>query len=179
MSDGRDRARWNDPPCWWCSEKDWCRKDPPLPPCRRLEEWLAAGGDESALRATLLRSGGRIFFAGGQRRQRREAAAPGNEPDGPAPQRAESQHGAGLSCSYRLSACEPGPTGGHWGAADWLFCRDGKWRPVEPGTFPLAHGAPARVGRLRGYGNSINAIQAEEFIKAYMAESKLHDQGNQ
>jgi len=27
-------------------------------------------------------------------------------------------------------------------AADWLFCRDGKWRPVEPGTFPLAHEAP-------------------------------------
>lgn len=33
-----------------------------------------------------------------------------------------------------------------WGAADWLFCRDGKWRPVEPGTFPLAVGLPPRVG---------------------------------
>lgn len=61
---------------------------------------------------------------------------------------------------------EPGPTNGFWGTADWLFCRDGKWRPVEPGTFPLAHGAPARVGRLRAYGNAINAEAATVFIEA-------------
>ena len=60
------------------------------------------------------------------------------------------------------------PTDGHWRNADWLFCRDGKWRPVEPGTFPLAHGAAARVGRLRGYGNAINASQAQSFIEAYL-----------
>jgi len=51
-------------------------------------------------------------------------------------------------------------------AADWLFCRDGKWRPVEPGTFPLAHEAAARVGRLRGYGNAIDAEVATGFIEA-------------
>lgn len=61
-----------------------------------------------------------------------------------------------------------GPTNGLWGAADWLYCRDGKWRPVEPGTFPLVNGTPARVGRLRAYGNAINAEAAKEFIKAYM-----------
>ena len=61
---------------------------------------------------------------------------------------------------------EPGPTNGHWGDVDWLLCRDGKWRPVEPGTFPLAHGAPARVGRLRGYGNAIVAPQAQAFVEA-------------
>jgi DNA (cytosine-5)-methyltransferase 1 len=60
-----------------------------------------------------------------------------------------------------------GPTDGHWPDADWLFCRDGKWRPVEPGTFPLVNGTPARMGRLRGYGNGIVATQAAEFIKAY------------
>ena len=53
-----------------------------------------------------------------------------------------------------------------WGAADWLLCRDGKWRPVEPGTFPLAHGIPARVGRLRGYGNAIPPEVAAAFIRA-------------
>ena len=63
----------------------------------------------------------------------------------------------------------PGPTNGHWRDADWLYCRDGKWRPVEPGSFPLAHGAPARVGRLRGYGNAIVAQAAAEVIRAYMA----------
>ena len=57
---------------------------------------------------------------------------------------------------------------GFWRDADWLFCRDGKWRPVEPGTSPLAHGAPTRVGRLRAYGNAINAAQAQGFIEAAM-----------
>jgi len=63
----------------------------------------------------------------------------------------------------------PGPTNGYWADPDWLYCRDGKWRPVEPGTFPLAHGAPQRVGRLRGYGNAIVAQAAAEVIRAYMA----------
>ena len=62
-----------------------------------------------------------------------------------------------------------GPTDNYWRAADWLLCRDGKWRPVEPGTCPLAHGAAARVGRLRGYGNAIVAPQAEAFIKVAMS----------
>lgn len=62
----------------------------------------------------------------------------------------------------------PGPVNGFWRAADWLLCRDGKWRPVEPGTFPLAHGAAARVGRLRAYGNAINAQQAQIFIEECM-----------
>lgn len=76
---------------------------------------------------------------------------------------------------------------GFWRDADWLFCRDGKWRPVEPGTFPLVDGAAARlgrvepgvarvassnrVGRLKGYGNAINAQAAAEFIRAYMGVS--------
>ena len=61
---------------------------------------------------------------------------------------------------------ESGPTNGFWRTADWIACRDDKWRPVEPGTFPLANGAPARVGRLRAYGNAIVLPQATEFIRA-------------
>lgn len=73
---------------------------------------------------------------------------------------------------------------GFWRDADWLLCRDGKWRPVEPGTFPLVDGAATRmgrvepgvarvassnrVGRLKGYGNAINAQAAAAFIRAYM-----------
>ncbi|MFC3191313.1 DNA cytosine methyltransferase [Pseudocitrobacter faecalis] len=73
---------------------------------------------------------------------------------------------------------------GFWRDADWLFCRDGQWRPVEPGTFPLVarfakslgHGKSSlramagrnRTGRLKGYGNAINAQAAAEFIRAYM-----------
>ena len=76
------------------------------------------------------------------------------------------------------------PTNGHWRDADWLLCRDDKWRPVKPGSFPLADGAPselvpsgdlresdaestkeARVMRLKGYGNGIVATQAQAFIE--------------
>lgn len=61
-----------------------------------------------------------------------------------------------------------GPINGVWRNADWLLCRDGKWRPVEPSTFPLAHGAAARVGRLRAYGNAINVEAARVFIDAFV-----------
>ena len=96
----------------------------------------------------------------------------------------------------------PGPVNGFWRDADWLHCRDGKWRPVEPGTQPLAYGMPRsmgdlspelqrlaslaglskaslkrakqfRVGSLRGYGNAINAIAAQTFIESVM-ESTNH-----
>jgi len=55
-----------------------------------------------------------------------------------------------------------------WSDADWLYCRDGKWRPVESGSQPLAHGIPGRVGRLRGYGNAIVPQVAATFIRAVM-----------
>ena len=55
-----------------------------------------------------------------------------------------------------------------WSDCDWLPCRDGKARPVEPGTFPLAHGTTARVGRLRAYGNAIVPQVAQTFIEAYL-----------
>jgi DNA (cytosine-5)-methyltransferase 1 len=53
-------------------------------------------------------------------------------------------------------------------AADWLYCRDDKWRPVEPGTFPLADAATSRVGRLRAYGNGLDAETATQFVAAVM-----------
>ena len=59
-------------------------------------------------------------------------------------------------------------TNGAWSDVDWLLCRDGKWRPVEPNTFPLAHGATARVGRLRAYGNAITSPVAQGLIESYM-----------
>lgn len=65
------------------------------------------------------------------------------------------------------SSGQAGLAGSFWSGAEWIWCRDGKHRPVEPGTFPLAHGAPARVGRLRAYGNAINAEAAAEVIRAY------------
>jgi len=63
-------------------------------------------------------------------------------------------------------------TNGFWRNADWLGCRDEKWRPVEPGTFPLVDGAANRMGRLKTYGNAIVAPVAQGFIEAYMEVSK-------
>ena len=83
----------------------------------------------------------------------------------------------------RATSDQPGPTNGFWGAADWLYCTDGKWRPVEPGTFPLVDGASFRVGSggafegrsrqemLRGYGNAIVAPLAQAFIEEFMSLS--------
>jgi DNA (cytosine-5)-methyltransferase 1 len=62
----------------------------------------------------------------------------------------------------------PSPVNGYWQNAEWVWCRDDKYRAIEPGTFPLVNGAPARMGRLRGYGNAIVAAAAKEVISAYM-----------
>lgn len=78
---------------------------------------------------------------------------------------------------------DPRPTDGFWRDSDWLRCRDGKWRGVEPGLEPLVNGpagfvgqgsdigfptAEARQMRLKGYGNAIVAPQAQTFIECAM-----------
>jgi len=78
---------------------------------------------------------------------------------------------------------------GGWDNVDWLFCRDGKWRPVKSSvqcvasrlsgsmvqsgdfvsaSYPLAQ-ASRRVMRLRGYGNAIVPQAAALFIRAFDA----------
>ena len=76
-----------------------------------------------------------------------------------------------LSEGYgEVYACSglPDQDHGAWSNADWLLCRDGNFRPVESGTFPLANGVPARVVRLRGYGNAIVPQVAAQFIRNFM-----------
>lgn len=51
---------------------------------------------------------------------------------------------------------------------DWLRGEDGKWRPVESGTFPLADAAPSRVGELRAYGNALDAETATGFVETLL-----------
>lgn len=96
----------------------------------------------------------------------------------------EGQAGRFTEHGGLVDECWPLEVNGFWRDADWLLCRDGKWRPVESGTFPLVDGAAARlgrvepgvarvassnrVGRLKGYGNAINSQAAAEFIRAYM-----------
>ena len=62
---------------------------------------------------------------------------------------------------------------------DWLFCRDGKFRPVESRTFPLANEVAGRVGKLCAYGNGLDAETAIAFIKTVkdIIEDQKLDQG--
>lgn len=64
------------------------------------------------------------------------------------------------------SVAKAGATRGFWADCDWWHARDEKYRPIEPGLFPLAHGASHRVLKLRGYGDAIVPQVAAEFIAA-------------
>lgn len=58
--------------------------------------------------------------------------------------------------------------GSAWASAGWLIGHDGKTRRFKPGIRLLAHGIPARVGKLRAGGNAIVPEVAAEVIGAYM-----------
>lgn len=70
--------------------------------------------------------------------------------------------------------------GGNWSGADWLECWTEElgthYRPVEPGTFPLAHGIANRMDKLRAYGNAIVAPLAAEFVGAYLDTMSVEQQ---
>jgi len=124
-------------------------------PAREREAVLGAGRRSEG--RTVVQPGcasGGLGYASGVGRERREPVPPGS---------ISGRVDAGASADDRT-----GPLHGFWRDADWLHCRDGKWRPVEPGSFPLAHGVPGRVGRLRAYGNAIVPQVAAEFIEAYL-----------
>ena len=69
-------------------------------------------------------------------------------------------------------AARPAGVDSPWANSEWILCNDPngpRWRPIEPGTQPLAHGVPDRVGLLRGYGNAIVPQVAAEFIRAALS----------
>lgn len=102
-----------------------------------------------------------------KRRQQQQKVAGGNGKR--VDQAGREQEQLGETVSYIDNENRPAnPHHGFWSDADWLGCRDGKFRPVESGTFPLVDGISARVGRLRGYGNAIVPQTASEFIKAFI-----------
>lgn len=79
--------------------------------------------------------------------------------------------------AWRVADCAElaSSIGGHWADADWLVCRPSKpdapanLRAVEPGTFPLANGDSARMGKVRAYGNAIVPQVAATFVQAFLA----------
>ncbi|WKM72939.1 DNA cytosine methyltransferase [Klebsiella oxytoca] len=131
---------------------------------------------ESVLEASRDRNAGSVANTNGERSQRERENCHQERWEGSDVRQAGLRCGTGVISTLEVN--------GFWRDADWLLCRDGKWRPVEPGTFPLVDGAAARmgrvepgvarvassnrVGRLKGYGNAINAQAAAAFIRAYM-----------
>jgi DNA (cytosine-5)-methyltransferase 1 len=71
-----------------------------------------------------------------------------------------------------LAARSIKPSASFWFRTDRDYCQDGKARFIEPGSKPLAHGIPARVGRLRGYGNAIVPQVAAAFIQCSQSDAE-------
>ena len=61
-----------------------------------------------------------------------------------------------------------------WADLVWLQCTDGKARPTQSSIQPLAHGIPARMGKLRAAGNAIVPQAAAAFISAFLAINDGH-----
>jgi len=96
-----------------------------------------------------------------------ESNSAGSQPGSAAPE--TTRYGNPAQSTSGADRHEPtSATHSGWDSSDWLYCRDGKWRPVEPGLKPLADGVPARVVRLRGYGNAIVPQVAVEVIRELM-----------
>lgn len=88
-------------------------------------------------------------------------AFPGGAEWQPGRPRRDGENGGGTH------AQPAGPSdAGFWSDIEWLPCTDGKARPIEPGSFPLASGIHARPSKLRAYGNAIVPQVAAEFIRA-------------
>lgn len=111
-----------------------------------------------------------------RRREARQSSGGRTQRDG---EPGELGDTAGRGCGVRGSAsgiarwaAQSGATRGFWSGCDWWYGRDGKYRPIKPGLFPLAHGVAARVLKLRGAGDGIVSTQAKAFIEAWQESVK-------
>lgn len=134
-----------------CGALDLCAASVGAPHIRQRLYWVAYAGGER-------RKGERVQLQQGGQGETCSKAPRGGSPSWVAGQNRE--------CGTRRWG---GSTDSWWGDSDWLLCRDGKWRPVEPGTFPLADGVPSRVGRLRAYGNAVVVPLASAFVRSFFA----------
>jgi DNA (cytosine-5)-methyltransferase 1 len=110
---------------YWLADADEGKRGRLADSERRDRDRQAPGRDEGNGEPEPCRDTGGVADADrrGREEQRQQAEARPLQPD-----------------RYGADGHRPGPVNGHWAAADWIFCRDGKWRAVEPGTQPLAHG---------------------------------------
>ena len=94
----------------------------------------------------------------------------GHVTDGDQPGRQQQDQAGSVAeagSSSGLGHPATGRTVDWWGGAVHIPCGDGKARRIGPGVAPLADGVPARVVRLRGFGNAIVPQLAATFIRSF------------
>ena len=108
---------------------------------RRGPGQASNGRSKAWLEPERLRDASGMDYPAGSRRQRAEQIA-----------ERETRHETRvrmLSAGHGQDQPRPaGPVNGLWAGADWLFCRDGKWRPVEPGLQQMVDGSSGSLGRV-------------------------------
>jgi DNA (cytosine-5)-methyltransferase 1 len=140
----------------------------------RQRVWFVADDASGGQRIDGRRAAGLVGEPTGGRRERQRhqpalgEPVPAGSPTGSRLAHTSSRGRQGRGVPERPGRQEQAVLEQPWLDCDWIPCADGKARPVESGTFPLAHGVPARVGRLRGYGNAITPQAAAAVIRAYM-----------
>lgn len=135
-------------------------------PHRRDRLWFVADADQPCAGEERQQRGGEF---GGPRCD--SCACPGcnmADTDSVAREQGRSHHCRRDQGSNAQPWSRLGGDGGFWSRAGAVIGHDGKARRVEPGIRLLAHGIPARVGKLRAYGNAIVPQVAAEVISAYM-----------
>jgi site-specific DNA-cytosine methylase len=71
-----------------------------------------------------------------------------------------------------IESSATGPTNGFWGSADWLFCRDGKWRPVRPGPQQMVDGSAGILGSVCSKGVKKTEAEIDEWSKRYKTDPR-------
>ena len=112
---------------------------------------------------------GRLADTSGIGREWGQGSTDWSEHDGQDAGRQSCNDGAVGSNEVGDGSQRPGPTNGHWRDADWLFCRDGKWRPVVAKPQPLVDGSARSLGRVRDEF----AENLKEKINAWSVENKI------
>lgn len=156
-----------------CGAADLCAASVGAPHIRQRLFFVAVADEGRCWPQGLRRDGGSVG-------RRREGAVPSPE----APHTGEVGAISDTACHRRTSEGqwtsagyahrlddirrEQAATQGFWADAEWVLCRDGKARALEPGTCPVADGAPTRMGTLRAYGNAIVPQVAAAFIASAM-----------
>ena len=148
-------------------------------PHRRDRLWFVADTMRSGSGSQRRDDGKMRGVSEAQRGPEHSAFVSGRGGDADSPLADAQQHGRGRQAktAYDQSQKGDGPADQHGGCGSsssfwsdhiWLTGADGKARRAKPGVRLLAHGVPARVGRLRAYGNAIVPQVAAEVIAAFM-----------